>query len=342
MDIPFVRQLIRLRFTKAEICNRAAISPENLETFIFENNIEVPRAGNRQHYLDDTYFSIIDTEEKAYWLGFLYADGCLSTREYEYTIRLTLQAKDAAHVENFRKAIKAEHHVSTVRSTFEYKGETKPRTATAIVISSKQMWEDLNRLGCTPTKTFTLVFPTSDQVPDHLLHHFVRGYFDGDGCMWISKNKQSSIASFVSSKAFIERLEKLLKEHFGVIKTYVREHHATKGVFYLCVKRVTDIIALSEHLYRNSTVYLSRKRLAFDAVSARHDARLNVRMDKICKEKIGQLIDYRRLSEEYGLSLESGRYSLHKLREEGRLIEEGKRQYGKNGRHKVVVYRVVS
>jgi len=113
-----------------------------------------------------------------------------------------------------------------------------------------------------------------------------------------------------------------------VTKTYIREHHFTKGVFYLYVKRATDAVILLEQFYRDATIWLPRKRKAFEAVAARHNARLNTRMDKLFKELSGQQVDCRVLQSIAGITPSSAGYILRQMRKKGRIIKNGTRLYG--------------
>ena len=61
--------------------------------------------------------------------------------------------------------------------------------ANRINIVSKQLKKDLIQAGCTCTKSLTLTFPSENIIPKHLQHHFIRGYFDGDGSVFISNEK---------------------------------------------------------------------------------------------------------------------------------------------------------
>lgn len=128
---------------------------------------------------DKNYFKKITTETQAYWLGFLYADGCIS-RFYKnenlksMSLELTLQSKDVKHLENFRDDLKSNVPI-------QHKIVANKYEADRIVLNCTSMCHDLIKLGCTPTKSLTLEFPTEDIVPTQLLNHFVRGYFDGDG-----------------------------------------------------------------------------------------------------------------------------------------------------------------
>lgn len=120
-------------------------------------------------------FDVIDTEEKAYWLGFIFADGYISSRDNSF--ELSLKGSDIEHLHKFNKFM--EHNKDNVKL-----GEVKNKDKTFLRcrwgIVNKHLWNTLNNLGCTPRKSLTLQFPN---IPEELEIPFIRGYFDGDGCL---------------------------------------------------------------------------------------------------------------------------------------------------------------
>ena len=121
---------------------------------------------------DEHKFEKIDTEEKAYWLGFLDADGCIHNgRNYDYGIELGLQEQDYSHLVKFKDFIEKDNKICYREKINSYRYQFKNKT----------MNKDLINLGCVPHKSLILKFPDEDQVPDNFLIPFIRGYFDGDG-----------------------------------------------------------------------------------------------------------------------------------------------------------------
>lgn len=131
-------------------------------------------------------------------------------------------------------------------------------------VHSKHMFEALVRLGCTLRKSLTLRFPTSDQVPDHLLRHFVRGYFDGDGCItWNTKTYRVQASfSLLSSRWFIEGFRKLMKQND--VYMGVHRHKHAPNTYRASTGKQSSLRFLHDYLYRDSTIHLSRKRIKFD------------------------------------------------------------------------------
>jgi hypothetical protein len=127
----------------------------------------------RKYNFNENYFENIDTEEKAYWLGFFFADGCITinkkgdNKQYlQYKIQLT--SIDVEVIENFSKVIGySNSKISVYKDKYYY-----------LHLTSKKMFDDLSALKCTERKSLTLTFPNIDQI---YISHFIRGYFDGDG-----------------------------------------------------------------------------------------------------------------------------------------------------------------
>jgi hypothetical protein len=133
----------------------------------------------RKYFYNEDFFERIDNEEKAYFLGFLFADGCVinNVEKYRYQVTLKLHTKDKHILEEFIKKINGEMDVWT-------HGQ---RDICEINLSGKKIVTDLINKGVVPNKTFTITYPIIDE---YLERHFLRGYFDGDGCIRISKDKR--------------------------------------------------------------------------------------------------------------------------------------------------------
>lgn len=155
--------------------------------------------------LNHDIFENIDTEQKAYWLGMLYADGYIKTRKNINSIQICLGLKilDSYHVEKFSKFVESSLPLKT-RST-------KLGTDQAMVaVSSVKMGKDLIRHGCVPRKSLILKPPTKTTLPDNLNRHFIRGFFDGDGCICITKEKFCSVM-FYSTYNMVMWIQQTMK-----------------------------------------------------------------------------------------------------------------------------------
>ncbi len=154
-----------------------------------ENGVRILGMGEgaKKHTLNETYFDVIDTVEKAYVLGFIYADGCVylpPKRPKEGAFMLNLQRRDIEMFRFIQKAIGSSHPLYN---------DTKAR-AYRLIISNRRFCESLMRAGVTPRKSLTLEFPPETIVPKALRPAFILGYFDGDGS--VSCNDQKGYWSF--------------------------------------------------------------------------------------------------------------------------------------------------
>lgn len=191
-------------------------------------------------------FNKIDTEEKAYWLGFLCADGTIRSKPKDYQIELCLKEEDFNHLVKFRKFIGNNNKIS-------YREKQK---AFRYCFRSKQIHKDLCKLGCVPRKSLILKFPTKEQVPDAFLNDFIRGYFDGDGCLCFSKNRYT--IEIISSKDFLLGLQQRYSL-FSDRKIYLKHRESPDGAWRLCVSKKNVLKQFLQDIYGNASIYLDRK-----------------------------------------------------------------------------------
>lgn len=207
----------------------------------------------RKYQLNENYFDIIDNEHKAYWLGFLYADGY--HHELRYLIRLSLQETDGYILDSFANDLE-----STKPLYIEKPSKKGKQNSKIIAITSKHMSCKIKELGIHQNKSFTIKFPTNKQVPDHLIHHFIRGYLDGDGWISISKS-QTYRLGFVGSKDFISQLCLLLSQYFPHVHIHIthRMNNSNKEILILGVNQLQAILDIADWIYKDATIYLDRK-----------------------------------------------------------------------------------
>lgn len=209
-------------------------------------------------YKNEHYFDRIDTEEKAYWLGFLFADGSLQgpTRKVGdkikayYRIEISLKADDIDHLEKLRKALEMEATVSISNSNFENSKRCR------LGWNSKHMWTVLNSYGCTPKKSLTLQFPKVDIFSNKkLIKHFIRGYVDGDGCLsWQDKDHKKGLVSILGTKHMLSNLQHWLPLEYE--KTLYKK--SDNNVYVLAFQGKTGF-HIANYLYKNSNIRLERK-----------------------------------------------------------------------------------
>ena len=123
------------------------------------------------------------------------------------------------------------------------------------VFKSDKIKSSLIKLGCVEKKSLVLKFPTTEQVPENLVRHFIRGYFDGDGSITTCHGKKWNI-KICGTK---ELLEGILLNIVGQIKCIYKEKRNEKNNYYLSISGSKDVENILNQMYKNSSTYLERK-----------------------------------------------------------------------------------
>lgn len=212
-----------------------------------------------KYSLDDTVFETIDSEEKAYWLGFLFADGY--NHESKCCIALRLQESDLEILEKFQKFLKTD---CPIKSYERCTRTGKHKKYYELSISSPKLSNDLAKLGCIQAKTHIVEFPS--KVPKLLIRHFLRGYFDGDGCVSVTRRKDRSIRgksmrvqfTLTGRDEFIKKCQEYLCNFANIPKTALNrtEDSSTVSLHY---SGINSVIKILNYIYGNSTIYMKRK-----------------------------------------------------------------------------------
>jgi hypothetical protein len=223
--------------------------------------------------LDESFFEVIDTAAKAYWLGFIFADGCVIAGRSP-SVRLTLKASDSEHLELFSLHIGSNRNIKISDNFYKHNGVLLKTKKAEVDIRSQKMFNDLCRLGCLPRKTY-LDSCVPSKIPDHLFPDFVRGYFDGDGCInfHCRKNRDGYIDStwsVVGTPNFLSGINAVLTRCLGFKISNLAK---LNGCYRLAFSGPNHVLALYDFLYPNDSVLrLQRK---FDTFSSGVAAILN-------------------------------------------------------------------
>lgn len=207
---------------------------------------------------DKNYFDNIDSPEKAYWFGFLCADGCI-TRFYKneelrsMSVELTLKDSDTGHLQKYINALNAnvpiQHRTVTLKST------GKEYYADRVVINNTHMCWSLINHGCTPRKSTTLEFPSENDVPREYISHFMRGYFDGDGHFHQSQyNKYTStLWSLMGTESFLNDYRQILIDNGIPVSGEAKPESRGENISELRIHGLENIRSVFEFLYSGST-----------------------------------------------------------------------------------------
>lgn len=258
-------QLVQSGLTYKETGIKLGIDANRVGQLLRLNGIEVEdkikKFHQRKHHFNENFFDEIITEEQAYWLGFLYADGCVTDNG---VVALVLAAKDKEHVIKFSQAVSYDTDPTYCRNTRSFR----------IDLCSRHMCRTLISLGCVSRKSLVLRFPLENQVPSFLIHHFMRGYFDGDGYVRVYEPKGLSRFEILGTPQFLDDYESILLSHCtnnSKTKRVTNKswNENTQGIMY-CGHRLKDIYRF---LYQDATVYLNRKHDMFKQILTRPESK---------------------------------------------------------------------
>ncbi len=202
-------------------------------------------------------FDKINTQEKAYWLGFIYADGYIAKGNGQWQVSIVLNAKDYNHLQKFCDFIKCDYSIIKEKTT---KCNGKTYKSYKISISDKHLWESLVNKGAVNRKSYILKFPNYSIVPRNLIKHFIRGYFDGDGCIMTKETSASKLQiSIVGTHNMMDGIRNWMKSESSLIAQDTKN----TTVWYLRYKILWSI-KFCEKIYDHAKVYLDRKFLLWD------------------------------------------------------------------------------
>ena len=228
--------------TLKEVSNKIGHPVHKLRAYnIHLINPEVDRV--EKYPIDLDYFKNIDTEDKAYYLGLLAADGSISTSG----IKIELHYKDLYILEKFRDLI------SPTRPIYKFEREGR-NTTYSLEIRSKYLKDIMEQWNIIPRKSFRNT--SLPNLSEDMMPHFIRGYFDGDGSVY--KNNNTLRIKFIGNTQFITELHIYLKQSIKIHQT------SKEYTSYFTISTQKDIQNLYDYMYSNATIYLRRKKKKFD------------------------------------------------------------------------------
>lgn len=263
--IEFIKEKYNEGLSQVSIAKLMNVSDRMIRSIMKENNIGIrsDREQALKYTCNENFFENIDSEEKAYWLGFMYADGFIQNKRKHsgYKVGITLSVVDKDHLEKFKKSIDSNCKINTYEQNSGFGGDYS-----RLLISSNKMAEDLIKNGCLLNKTEKIVFPNENILPKELLRHFIRGYIDGDGSVNYSylinsknglRDKFESKIGVVGTKEFLEGLlEAIELSHLKIGK---RHKDREVNNYQVNIGGNVKVDKMLDWIYKDSTIYLDRK-----------------------------------------------------------------------------------
>ncbi len=211
-------------------------------------------------YKNLDFFNKIDTEEKAYWLGFIYADGNVSKDKGLFQIHL--QKKDEEHLRKIGNIFNKSIYTGSY-----HKSNGKEYSYAILTVFNKEVKNGLLGCGIYPNKTKIDNIDVFKKINDKFIHHFIRGVFDGDGCITktiLKSGKINYCLSIAGSPRFLIILKNILMGKIGISNTKTAE---VEGCNIIRWSGIEQINLIYKWLYRDASVYLERKKLRMEDYS---------------------------------------------------------------------------
>lgn len=208
---------------------------------------KLPSEAGRKYSLNQNYFEKIDTEDKAYFLGLLASDGCITDTN---KILIGLQEEDGYILELFKKYVDYEGVLFKIdRKNDKWKNQIR------LQMRSIKMTSDLYKLNIIPRKSLILELPI---IEEKMYPHFIRGYFDGDGC--VKFNKGVLHLRFVGTFEFLNSIQNIFIKNCNVSEVKMYQAKKDKNTYELSYGGDKQCIRIYNYLYDNSSIFLNRKK----------------------------------------------------------------------------------
>jgi intein/homing endonuclease len=265
-------QLHRLKFTKEEVeafanyynaghsiketASYFEIGYREMLHYLIYFGHYIPRRKNRfvENLCENPrFFSEIDTKDKAYFLGLLMSDGYILTSLYNKEVGIALQSEDRYILDKLNNYVSPRKALSKYKNSYKWK------------VVSTEMYEDLKQYGITENKSHSEY--TYPKIPKEFDRDFIRGYFDGNGCITIKATGYNVISFCSNSIEFLKSLAStLLSYGIQTRPIYSTNRNRTSMFHTLYLSGGINKSIFKKFLYEDAETYLIRKYVKFKEI----------------------------------------------------------------------------
>lgn len=200
----------------------------------------------RKYKFNENYFDIIDDEGKAYWLGFLLADGCLKKDRDQVSLRIS--KTDINHLLKFKRCIDSQHPIHTEKTVLK----NNIYCMATLKLQSKKFYNDIKKYGIYPNKSMNEI--CFEEISENYLRHYIRGIYDGDG--WLYQNSNCIEVGFGMGYEALRFIKHCFEVYAGVKEYNIKKH---KNIYRYRITSKKEIEKAFNFMYSGANVYLDRK-----------------------------------------------------------------------------------
>ena len=213
------------------------------------------KTGKSVYKVNENFFKVINTEEKAYILGFICADGHIR----DDRLVITVSIKDVDILEKIKKALCSNHPIKEVIKKNPYsKSERKELKLMELMIGRRELVKPLFDMGLTTNKTYTLDGNILKYIPKYLIRDFLRGYFDGDGNVMFGRRYNSGYKYNINICGNEDFLLKSFQTYFPSNNKLYKNLYS-KQCYVWRISSREKVKDFMYYLYDNSSIFLQRK-----------------------------------------------------------------------------------
>ena len=238
-------------WSQQKIANFYNVSRTIIKRLLFTQDKDIIIRNRTSKYkYNQNVFEIIDTAEKAYWLGFLAADGCNYQREHNASIIINIQEKDIQHLKKFQSFCNTD---AEIKSYMSYEGFSNQTPMCKITLNSKKISQDLYEKGILPNKSLILQPPN---ISKEFYKPFILGYFDGDGSISKTSQHNNYTISIQGTKEILLWISEVLNWD---VKLEKRNPNSCQNSYYIRCGGTNKPYMILSQLYNSCETHLDRK-----------------------------------------------------------------------------------
>jgi len=257
------RQLYAAGMAVRKIGSSLGFSSTSVHRVLKASNTVCRKAGyiSRKYHCDDAAFDVIDSEPKAYWLGFLAADGSFGSKGR--VLELKLASRDRSQLENFMRFLDSDYPIHEYKGT----GFGGGFLACQVDISSERLVSSVKKYGLVSHRNDSMPWPELGEFNCD----FLRGYSDGDGCFYRDPRRKSHNVKWeiLGGRNFLTSASAFLEQATGCKRRIPDRPKPNAKVWRLSYFAQSDVAAIARLIYSSATIFLQRK---FDIVRPLLDA----------------------------------------------------------------------